>query len=234
MKKIVIMSLILITIICVMSNVYAAIICSVNIQTAKTEFKQDEEFVVDIRISNIQSERGIIAFSSTLEYDKSSLTMVKMEGKNGWATPSYNETEGTLVMERNGLTTKDETMFQITFKVKEQNDKNISIALKDIEVADGNERTKIGDTDENITIKQGDKNTDVGENKNPTENIAQTPATNTILNSNTEKNAVLKDNSIADTKIPKAGDSNMIFKVFILSIIIISTALCIKVKFMEK
>ena len=127
MKKIVIMSLILIMIICVMNNVYAAINCSVNMQTAKTEFRQDEELVVDVRLSNIQSERGIIAFGATLEYDKNSLTIVKMEGKNGWATPSYNEAEGKLVMERNGLTTKDETMFQIIFKVKEQNNKNISI-----------------------------------------------------------------------------------------------------------
>lgn len=233
MKKIVIMSLILIMIICVMNNVYAAINCSVNMQTAKTEFRQDEELVVDVRLSNIQSERGIIAFGATLEYDKNSLTIVKMEGKNGWATPSYNEAEGKLVMERNGLTTKDETMFQIIFKVKEQNNKNISILLKDIEVADGNERTKIGTTDKKITIKQGDKNTNVGD-KNPTENIVQTPSTNTNLNSNTDKNVGLKDNSIADTKIPKAGESNMIFKVCILAIIMISIALYIKVKLMRK
>lgn len=243
MKKVVITSLILVIMaICMIGNVYAAITCKVNLQTTKTEFKKNEEFVVDVKLSNLQSKKGIIAFGATLVYDKESLTLVKMEGKNGWATPSYSEDNGKLVMERNGFATKDETLFQITFKFKEESNKNVSIALKSLEVADGNERSKLGDT--SITIKKESPNTDVGGNnvvggnntvEDGNQNIDITPTPNPKPGTNIGNNQVGKDNSIANTNIPKAGTNNIISLVIVIAFItLISTILYIKIRLMGK
>lgn len=256
MKKAVNISLILvILIICIMGNVYAAINCKISMHTSKNEFKQGEEFVVDVKLSNLQSERGIIAFGATLEYDKQSLTLVKMEGKNGWSTPSYSEVNGKLVMERNGFATKDEILFQITFKFNEKSDKNVLITLKNLEVADGNERSKLGET--SITIKGKNQGTDVGEDNKPSNNNSgnnkpgnnnsgnnnlgnnkpgdNNPEDNNTTedenqntnvtpipnpNTNTEKNTVIKDNSVSDTKIPNSGN-NYRFILILLAVVLI-------------
>lgn len=190
MKKVVKLSLVLLMAICIMGNVYAATSCNVSVQTAKSEYSKNEQFTVDVNIANIQSDRGIISLGATLEYDKNSLTLVKMEGKNGWETPSsgtsYNEANGKIAITRNGLGKNNETVFTITFKVKEQSKQNLAITLKDITVADGTKPAKIATTYKNITIKEGTVNpnpkpgTD-GSDKNQT----TTPEANTTPETNT-------------------------------------------------
>ena len=112
MKKIQKLSIIMLLMIIVLNvYVYAKPNCNVNMKTQKTEIDKNEEFTVEVEISNIQSERGIIAIEATLEYDKESITLVKMEGQNDWSTPikdlSYNETNGKLVIDKRGLAKSD-------------------------------------------------------------------------------------------------------------------------------
>jgi len=162
MKKLITLSLILVMAIFMMGNVYAALDCNVSIEVNKQEIVKEEEFTVDFNISNIQSQRGLIGFNATLEYDKESLELVKMEGKNGWETPtegfSYNGANGKIVITRSGLWKNDETVFTATFKAKPESNQNLMITLKNIKVADGTAPAKIALAYQNITVTDGTKN----------------------------------------------------------------------------
>lgn len=229
MKRIIKLSLVLLITICMMGSVYAALSCNISLQASKTEVSKNEEFIVDVNIANIQSERGVISLGATLEYDKESLTLVRMEGQNGWETPvngvSYNEANGKIAITRNGLGKNNETVFKIIFKVKEGSKQNLLITLKDITTADGISPAKISATSRNITVKEGTTNpvpTPGDENKNTiVNNIAgnttngNTASGNTGNNSN--RNNVNKNTStgnITTTKnssaLPKTGENTII------------------------
>ena len=231
MKKIVKLSLVLLMTICIMGNVYAALSCNVSVQTAKSEYSKNEQFTVDVNIANIQSDRGIISLGATLDYDKNSLTLVKMEGKNGWETPSsgasYNEANGKIAITRNGLGKNNETVFTITFKVKEQSKQNLAITLKDITVADGTTPAKIATTYKNITIKEGTVNPNPQPGTDdPNKNQTTTPGSNT--SKNTIKNS--NKNAVKSGSLPKAGSLGAIAIIPVVIIAIVAVILFIKMK----
>ncbi|MCI8833628.1 MAG: hypothetical protein HFJ19_05495 [Clostridia bacterium] len=110
-RKIIALSLILV-IVTLISNVYAVSKCKVDLKTDKSEYNKNDEFTVNVNLSDIQDEKGIIALGGTLEYDKNSLQLVKMEAQGNWTKPSFNETNGKFVTDRdNNYATKDETVF---------------------------------------------------------------------------------------------------------------------------
>lgn len=55
MKKIIILSLIVFTIMCTMSNVYAKTTCNVELSVSKNQVSKNEEFVATVRLSNVQT-----------------------------------------------------------------------------------------------------------------------------------------------------------------------------------
>lgn len=253
MKKIVKLSLVLLMAICIMGNVYAALSCNVSVQTAKSEYSKNEQFTVDVNIANIQSDRGIISLGATLEYDKNSLTLVKMEGKNGWETPSsgasYNEANGKIAITRNGLGKNNETVFTITFKVKEQSKQNLAITLKDITVADGTQPAKIATTYKNITIKEGTVNPNPQPGTDdPNKNQTTTPGTNTTTpgtnsssnvstnktntTANTSKNTIKNSNknAVKSGSLPKAGSLGIVVIIPVVIIGIVAVIFFIKMK----
>ena len=234
MKKIVKLSLVLIMTIFIMGNVYAAISCKVNMQAAKTEVSKNEEFTVDINLSNIQSERGIISLGATLEYDKDSLTLVKMEGKNGWETPaegtSYNNANGKLAITRAGLGKNDETVFTITFKVKETSKKNLMVTLKNIIVADGIAPANSSLVYQNITVTNGTPNPvpEPGTDDVNTENIASGNKTNTSTD-------VASQNKLANHELPKTGAMVMTVVMVVIGVAIVLAAIYfIRLKLVKK
>ncbi len=262
MKKIFKLSLVLLMAICIMGNVYAALSCNVSVQTAKSEYSKNEQFTVDVNIANIQSDRGIISLGATLDYDKNSLTLVKMEGKNGWETPSsgasYNEANGKIAITRNGLGKNNETVFTITFKVKEQSKQNLAITLKDITVADGTTPAKIATTYKNITIKEGTVNPNPQPGTDdPNKNQTTTPGSNTSTGTNTttpgtnsSSNVNTKANTTANTSkntiknsnknavksgsLPKAGSLGAIAIIPVVIIAIVAVIFFIKMKRLNK
>ena len=142
MKRTIKLSLIILLItICFAGSVYAAPSCNVSIKAPKLEVGKNEEFTVDVNLSDIQSELGIVALEGILEYDKESLTLVKMEGQNSWSTPvknlSYNENNGKLVIDKNGLAKEDETILKLTFKANEASKKDLEVSLKIYTIAGG-------------------------------------------------------------------------------------------------
>ena len=225
MKKIVTLGLILMLIICMIGNVYAAFSCHVNMQASKTQVTKNNEFTINVNVSNIQSERGVISFGGTLEYDKDSLTLVKMEGQNGWESPSvgssYNEANGKIAITRNGLGKNNETIFRITFKVKEGTKKNLLVTLKNISLADGTSPLSVEKVYKNITIQEGTNNP--VPNPTPDDNDNTLPV---IPNTN---NTVTNDTT-PDKKLPQTGVSNIILVVGIVATLTVAVICFVKMR----
>ena len=230
MKTIVKLSLIiLLIIVCFTGVVYAASSCNISLETTKTEFNKNEEFSVDVKISNIQSERGFIALEAVLEYDKSSLTLIEMEGQNKWSSPikdlSYNEATGKLVIDKNGLAKTDEVILKLKFKVNENSKDTARITLKDIKASDATTPVEIAVANKNITIKGGSTTpiipVDPDPTPDPTPDPAPTPNPDTkpqVPSTNTNTST---DNTISNNKIPKTGTNT---EIVIGSIVVILAA----------
>ena len=211
--------IILLIIVCFTGAVYAASSCNIGLETTKTEFDKNEEFSVDVKISNIQSERGFIALEAVLEYDKSSLTLVEMEGQNKWSSPikdlSYNEATGKLVIDKNGLAKSDEVILKLKFKVNENSKDTAKITLKDIKVSDATTPVQVATVTKNITIKGATTpiipvdpapTPDPEPTPDPTPNPDTKPNEPQKPNTNTNN----KDNTISTDKMPKTGTNTEI------------------------
>ncbi len=230
-RKIIALSLILV-ILTLVSNVYAASKFEVNLSTEKSEYNKNDEFEVDVKVRNIQDEKGIIALGGTLEYDKNSLELVKMEAQGDWTKPSYNEDNGKFVADRDkNYATKDESVFKITFKVKEESKKDITITLKDISASNGEEDIKTDNVSKVITIKNSTvpdtKPGDNNDGNNTGNNIGNNVGNNVGNNAN-------KNNSIYNNKIPQAGENNTIIIFCIIVLIAIVATYIIKIKIINK
>ena len=72
MKKIISLTLILVVMMTLVSNVYAESSYKLSLEPSKNEVGKGEQFTVDVKISDIQDESGIIALGAKLEYDQTS------------------------------------------------------------------------------------------------------------------------------------------------------------------
>lgn len=163
MKKVlkltsIVLMIIILTGIIISTSAYAVEGCDIELKSTKTQVQKQEEFTVNVNIANINSERGIISLSGVIEYDKTSLTLIKMEGKNGWENPtkdvSYNESNGKFAIVREAVNKNNETVFSMTFKVNESATENMNIKINDIGVADGDKLFKISKAETNVTLTQ--------------------------------------------------------------------------------
>lgn len=161
MKKVIKLSLIVFSIICFMSNVYAMTTCNVELSTSSAKVSKNEEFVVSVRLSNVQTDEGANMFQLTLSYDNECLEIVKMQGQNDWSTPragsSYNPANGKMILEKDGFAKSDEVILKITFKVIDDSKANVSIALNNVKVSDGDALTTLSNVKRNIEIEGGEQ-----------------------------------------------------------------------------
>ena len=150
---------------------------------------------------------------------------VKMEGQNGWESPSvgssYNEANGKIAITRNGLGKNDETIFKITFKVKEETKKNLLVTLRNITLADGTSPLSVKQVYKNITIQEGTDNP--VPNPTPDDNDNTLPV---IPNTN---NTVTNDTA-PDTKLPQTGVSNVFIVVGIVATLTIAVVCFVKMR----
>ena len=251
MKKIIKLSLVLLTIctVCMMGRVYAVMSSNVNLTAPKSTVAKGEEFTIDANIANIQSDRGVITLSATLEYDKESLTLVKMEGLNGWSTPraggSYNTATGKIVIDRDAPGKANEAFLRLTFKVNDNSKQNLTVTLKDIATSDGNGLASVDQGVKNITVSSGTQNPTtptVPDNKN--NNVNNGTTTNTANNSNgsttsntnkTTTNRVQISKDVAkDKALPKTGENTIILVSAIAILVVGAVIFFIKMKKMSK
>ena len=91
----------------VINKTYAVLGCNVGITSPTSSVEKGKEFDVYIKISNLQTTKGIIAIGATLEYDKNNLTFIDIEGQNKWSDPFYNEVNGKITSVKNKLLVSD-------------------------------------------------------------------------------------------------------------------------------
>ena len=158
--------LVLILSICFYTKTYAALSCSVSMSASSNEVTEGNEFTVSIGVNNIQSDKGVIIYGGTVEYDKNILTCTGKSGAGEWA-PSFNKENGKFVADRdNGFAKTGETVLKLTFKVKEGASGSTSITVKDALASDGIEDKSAGTAKTTINIKSKDSgNKDEGENQ---------------------------------------------------------------------
>ncbi len=214
MKKLGKISFILLSIVCMTISCYAAS-CTMSMESAKNEYKPNEDVVVDVKLTNIDAGEGIIALEGVLEYDTNSLTYVKMEGQNGWETPSYNAGNGKFIMSRNALVATPETLLKITFKVKGQSAKSPIITLKNIKASGGiaTGDIAVANISKTITVNtptppptNNTTNTNTNTNTTPTNNTV--PNTNTIITPTNNAVSNTNTNAGASTNQNKTPTSN--------------------------
>lgn len=189
MKKVVnVIGLIVLILVCMMGRVNAEEAKSsakVSVSASKKEVNLDEQFSVNIRLSDIKSELGILAFGGTLEYDKKQFEMVKMEGLNDWESPkegfTYNSSSGTIAITKNGFAKENENIVKITFKVKDTSTNKGKITINSITLSDATEPIKASDTSVELTLK----------GKESTTTNKETSTSN--KNSNTNKDTTKKE-----------------------------------------
>ena len=129
------------------TNVYAVINSfKCELIPSKTEYNVGDEILVTFKLSSLDADKGIIAYSAVLDYDKDKLEYVELSGTEKWITPSYNAKNGKLIADRNDdfSALSNENLCTIKFKaLKSAN--NVQIKLKDIELANGDESIKSSD-----------------------------------------------------------------------------------------
>lgn len=258
MKKIVKLSLVLFIMSLVImlntSRVSAALVFNASMQPEKAN--KNREVVVNVNLSNIQSQRGIMSFGATLEYDKEHLTLVKMEGQNGWETPiegaSYNPTNGKIVMTRSGFAKDDETILKITFQLKEGS-KEAQAHLKNISASDGADLGKIDELTTKITetpTTSPDPTTSpspepstspspdpsTSPSPEPSASPSPDPSTSPSPDSSTkpDTNGSNNNENTVSGRLPQTGENNMIFIISGIVLIVAITVFYIRFRMINK
>lgn len=238
MKNVVKIILIVLVIMSLCTTVQAVGNCKIDLQPVKVEVKKGDEVAINVNISNIKAEKGIIAMTATMEYDKNSFEFVKVEGKK-WTTPFFNEENGKLAVDCNDYTISDETMFEIVFKVKETNAIKKTITIKDIVLSNGiedinttNASTTISvrndsvtpvppDTDNPDENQGGNQGGNQSNNQDNNSNGSEVENSNQNQDDKNENNNKI-DNTVSNEKLPHTGGKlNIIFSVFGIIIILI-------------
>jgi len=160
MKKVLKISLVMVVLwIAMIGNVYGI---TLTPSFSKVQVEKGKEFDVDfsienVRLSDVQSDTGIVTMTATLDYDKDNLELIKLEGQNGWSTPrkgSFNEENGKIVITNDDI--KNGVVLRLRFKLNDNASKNPEISLNNITFADGdvNAMLKLASEKTVVTIKE--------------------------------------------------------------------------------
>lgn len=232
MKRLVKVSFIIFAIAIVINfsnTAYAAIKATVDLNTQKNEYNKDDEIVVNVDLSSLNSDKGVIITGAKLEYDKNNLEYIGMEAGEGWTEPTYNPNSDKLVVDRNtDYQTNAGNIFKIKFKVTSDKKDNSQIALKNIELADGDEEVKIDDASMTVTLnKDSDSSTGGDVSGGDT-------STGTDNNGNTGNGNQSTDGTTNDSKangLPNAGDK--LYLICIAVLVLIVTSICLALYFVK-
>lgn len=158
-KKISLMlAIMLVILVGVAGQSFAALKVDPNLGASKSEVQPGEQFTVTYNISNVQGDKGIIALSGTIKYDKNVLELVNKSGSNSWSNPSLNG--DMFVTDREDLGKVNETVFTLTFKVKDGATGNTNITVENVMASDGDGDVNVSNASKTITIKKSENKDD--------------------------------------------------------------------------
>lgn len=255
-KTMVKLSLVVLLLICMLGGVVQAATCKITLETSKTQYAKNEQIVVEFKMTEYRTTKGVALLMATLEYDTNSLKLEKVEGQNGWNVPTYNEENKTFIIDKNSNVTQNETFAKATFSVKENAKTNLTINLKDVTVSEGAGDVTANNANKNITIgtqnsgnggnnggnNSGNNNNGGNNNNNGNNNDNKNETTlNVIGGNNTQtsgnnanKNNTNVDGSTANGRLPQTGSTNTILTVATVVAVSIAAMLFVKLKVMNK
>lgn len=133
---------------------------NVSLSSTNTTIKKGQEVTVLVEISDIEMGDGINTFKATLNYDKDVFTSVDVQGINDWTKQTYNTENGIFILTySNLLTTTEQAIARLTFKVKDDTTKESgTISLTEIESANTDSKATPDDASITLNVEQDDNN----------------------------------------------------------------------------
>ena len=138
-----------------------------DLNPSKTQYKVGDTVEITLKLSELNADKGIVAYSAVLDYDKDKLEYKGMKGLNGWDNPNYNADNGKFVADGDGddSSLNGEDLCIITFEAKSEGN-NVPIKVTDIEIANGENAHKTkyeATTSINIQDNSGNSNNPGGD-----------------------------------------------------------------------
>lgn len=195
------------------NKVYGALLCNVGLSASKSDLKYGDEFSVYVKISNLQTDKGIIAIGGVLSYDTKSLTLVDIEGENKWSDPFHSESTGKLTSVKNKRTSSDENVLKINFKVNDKAEKSAWVKISNFEISDGDEEKNVGGNSINLTIKGQEVNKPSNNTQNngskPNAGGTSKPSTNNKPSTGTSNKGNTNTNNVTNTVSNEITEENI-------------------------
>lgn len=141
----------------------------ISLKADKTSLSKGEEFTLDIYVSNIDLDQGIMSVSGKISYNSKVLEPITSNDTtyNGW-TISWNTSNGVILIDRGNGTSSEQSIAKLKFKVKENASVNEdTILFSNISVYNSEEEQECSDTSLKIALKTEGSSTD--DNKKPNE-----------------------------------------------------------------
>ncbi len=237
-KKLAIISLMLILVVTSLVTTVSASSFSASFSTPKTTVAESNEFVVTIKISNLDvGTNGINIFEGVLTYSPQvfeTLSDDSIDGNNGWQ-PSYNKENGKLMLYNPGFIKEDSDVVQITFKTKSGvTGKSGEIKLNDIKATNTEESISAAPISTKITIGNAPSGNEIGNQSGQPTNTNR-PANQIVPRNNTVKNNtsgnIVRNNTVNTNKtntnttsyeedIPYTGASDNIMRAIFVVLVI--------------
>lgn len=128
--------------------------CDISINGNKKSIKPGEEIEYEIRVSNINAEKGIKSFESYIDYDSNifDCKVVSNEEKN-WSKIGFIEGYLTLYKSEN-INAEDQKIVKLVFTAKsEVSSKEYKVALKNMKFTTADDQIfKVADSDIEIKV----------------------------------------------------------------------------------
>lgn len=196
------------------STIVNALSFTVAMTPSSSNVNPSTEFTVVIKVANLDvGANGINTLSGTLNYDEDVFETINdssIDGENGWSC-SYNAENKKLLLSKVPFVKREENVFRVTFKTKEDVEPGTTGKIEFVGVVAGNSENEITGSDISTTITIGGSDVPVANVTNevntagnliirPTNNTANTnPVANNVVN-NVRNNTNVNTNS--NTYVP--------------------------------
>ena len=221
------------------TNVYAA---NDSFKTAlsvnNSSVKREENVTVTISLNDISiegGEKGIGAYTASLEFDSSVFEYVKTEGTNKWEAPVYQEKRIVGNTVDGEVVNTNQSIGTITFKVKE----NATLGETTIKLTNfsgSNAETDISSEDTTVKITIVDSQSGGGSSQEGSEGGTQNGSQNETGNKPTPKpeNNNSSKEDIKDGSLPATGHSYTVIYILISIFVLTAMIFGVKIKLLNK
>lgn len=174
--------------------------------TSNSKLNAGDTVTVSVNLTSVNAGNGIDTITAELDYDTNvfeAISSSNFTASSNWKAPSYAAASKMLTVQKDSKVKAAETVFTISFKVKNPvNVNSTTISLKDITASGG--RISDGGTGD-ITVNNA--SVTISKTQDASSNT-ETPTINSNTNTNntTTKNTTVKDTTTTKkTTLPKTG-----------------------------